>query len=151
MLERDPDRLKIYLKLKRKKFVTVVFNTEHVVHYRRYGDTRAASRSVATRIAEIVDPGSPNEREKPEGRDRGFLWRLNSYWRYEQVPEGVIVECESVSLSRDIPRGMKVLIRRMVNNTARESMERTLRSMRERFTHPDGDHPTRLAAARTDH
>jgi len=35
------------------------------------------------------------------GDDRGFLWRLNAYWRYEQVAGGVIAECESITLSRD--------------------------------------------------
>ena len=41
VLERGPDRMKVYLKLQRKKFVTVVYNTEHVVTFaRRGGDAR---------------------------------------------------------------------------------------------------------------
>ena len=84
-----------------------------------------------------MEPGSPQEREKPEGRDRGFLWRLASYWRYEQVDGGVIAECESVSLSRGIPRVLKLFVGRIIDDVARGSMERTLEGMRERLGRVD--------------
>jgi hypothetical protein len=85
VLERGPDRMKVYLKLQRRKLVTVVYNTEHVVTFRTYGPARASTVSVATKIAELENPGTPEERERPQGDDRGFLWKLNAYWRYEQV------------------------------------------------------------------
>jgi hypothetical protein len=103
ILEEGPDTMLVYLKVKRKKFVTAVFNTEQAVEYARHGPARASSVSRATKIAELADPGTPDEREKPVGRDRGFLWRLNSYWRYMAVDGGVLVECESLTLSRPIP------------------------------------------------
>ena len=53
------------------------FNIEQTVEYVRPGGDRAWSRIEATRIAELDDPGSPNEREKPIGNDSGFLWRMN--------------------------------------------------------------------------
>jgi hypothetical protein len=138
ILERGPDSLRIFLKLQRSKFITVVFNTEHQVQVHRHGKTRASSTSVATRIAELDMPNSDREQEKPLGQDRGFLWRLNSYWRYEQVPGGVIVECESLSLSRTVPSLLEPVIRPLIDSTARESMQRTLGSMRGRLTnaHP---------------
>jgi hypothetical protein len=134
VLERGPDFLRIYLKLQRSKFVTVVYNTEHTVRVSRYGNDRAMSTSVATRIVELDKPNSDGEREKPEGQDHGFLWRLNSYWRYEQVAGGVMVECESISLSRSIPYILELLIRPLIDSTARESMQRTLGSMRDRLS-----------------
>jgi hypothetical protein len=42
------------------------------------------------------------ERELPVGKDRGLLWRLYGYWLYEERDGGVIVECESVTLTRDV-------------------------------------------------
>ena len=42
VLERGPNWLKIYLKLRRSKVVTVVYNTEHLVSYRRYSGARAS-------------------------------------------------------------------------------------------------------------
>jgi hypothetical protein len=133
VLFRDGDTSRVYLKLVRKKIVTVTYNTEHEVRYRRLGPSRAVSRSVSTKIAELEDAGTPNEHEKPIGMDRGFMWRLNSYWRYEQVPGGVIVELESLTLSRDIPALIKFIARPIINSIARESMTRTLESTRERL------------------
>ena len=133
VLERGPNWLKIYLKLRRSKVVTVVYNTEHLVSYRRYSGARASSRSVAVKIAELENPNSEEEREKPQGVDRGFLWRLNSYWRYAQVDGGVLVECESVSLSRTVPTPLKLFIRSSIHGMARQSMKRTLGSLRDRL------------------
>ena len=129
VIDRDGYRLHMFLKLRRRQLVTVHYNTEHRVQYTRHRADAASSRSVSTRIAELVDAGSPSEREKPIGRDRGFMWRLNSYWRYQQVAEGVIVECESVSLSRSIPRAVRWVATPIINRTARQVMTRTLTSM----------------------
>jgi hypothetical protein len=133
LLQRDGDVFKTSLKLRRKKVITVQYRTEHVVEYRRHGDTRASSKSAATRIAQLENSGTPDEREKPPGRDSGFLWRLNSYWRFEQRDGGVVVSCESVSLSRAIPRGLEWLIGGYVESVPKESLEKTLRSIREGF------------------
>jgi putative flippase GtrA len=82
LLGRRGNSLRVYLKLMRTALVTVTYDTEHEIAFSR-GDTGAAtSRSVATSIRETG------------GGDRGFLWRLNSYWRYVQVAEGVVVELE---------------------------------------------------------
>ena len=133
LLERGDDFVRVYLKLRRSNIVTVTYNTEHLVHYRHHSDRQALSRSIATKIAELEHANTPAEREKPEGVDRGFLWRLNSYWRYQQVESGVLVECESLSLSRGIPVVLGLFVRPVVNKVARQSMVRTLASMRERF------------------
>ena len=133
VMERGTDQLKMFLRLQRKKIVTAVYNTEHQVTFTRVNKTRASSRSVATKIREISSPGTPSERELEPSDDRGFLWKLNAYWRYEQVPTGVIAECESISLSRDIPLLLRPVAWRVVSSTARESLERTLMSLRRAF------------------
>ena len=94
VLAREGPRSRVFLKLRRKKFVTVHYNTEHEVEYTRHSDRRASSRSIATRIAELDQAETPRETEKPTGNDRGFLWRLNSYWRDEETNRGVIIECD---------------------------------------------------------
>jgi hypothetical protein len=126
ILEDRGDTLRVYLKLTRKELITVTYNTEHLVELTRHDPGRASSRSVATKIAELADAGTPREREKPAGSDLGLLWRLNAYWRYEEVPGGVLVECESVSLSRGIPLLLKPFASGTVDRIARESMTRTL-------------------------
>ncbi len=133
VLERGPNRLKVYLRLRRTMIVTVVYNTEHLVTFAHDGSSRATSTSVATKIAEIADPDTPEEREISAGDDRGFLWRLSAYWRYEDVPGGLIAECESVGLSREVPSVARYFINPIIESTAKESMTRTLLAMRAYF------------------
>jgi putative flippase GtrA len=128
------DRVVVFMKLRRESIITVTYNTEHDVEYRRLGSARAASRSVATRIAEIEAAGTPREREKAPGDDNGFLWRLNAYWRYEQTEGGVFIECESVSLSRSIPLVLRPFVTSTVDRIARESLDKTLRNVRSFLT-----------------
>jgi putative flippase GtrA len=130
LLSKAGDKLTVFLKLRRESVLTVVYNTEHAVEYRRLGGTRATSRSVATKIAELADAGTPQEREKPAGTDRGFLWKLNAYWRYEQVDGGVIIECESISLSRGVPALLRPFISGVVDGIARDALDKTLASVR---------------------
>jgi hypothetical protein len=132
LISREGDFFQIFLRLKRKKVITVHYNTNHDVHYYPQGVDKLYSSSVATRIREIKNPGESDEKEKPEGNDNGFLWRLNSYWRYQQTPEGVVVECESISLSRTIP-ALLFMIEGIVDSTAREALRYTLGNLRDGF------------------
>lgn len=133
VLSRDGDALRMFLRVSRKAVVTLHYNTEHAVEYVRPGGGRAWMRSVATRIAELDDPDSPSEREKPVGRDRGFLWRMNLYWRYQQLGDGVAIECEVLTLSRSIPVLMRWMISPIVNRESRSALSDTLRSMAARL------------------
>lgn len=126
LVSRDGDDFRIFLRLRRKKVVTVHYNTEHFVRYTRHGDDRMSSASYSTRIAEIEDAGKATESEKALGDDHGFLWRLNSYWRFENAWGGVIVELESVSLSRGVPAAVRWLVGGYLDSVPRESLEATL-------------------------
>ena len=120
VLARTGNTLRVYLKLSRSAIVTVVYDTEHDVTFTRHSPTMVTSRSVSTRIAEA------------DGGDRGFLWRLNSYWRYTQVGSDVRVDLESLSLSRSVPRVARPVARPIIDRIARESLVRTLDSV-QRF------------------
>ncbi len=151
VLERDSESLRLYLKLQRSVIIQVVYDTEHQVHFQRPETDRAWSRSTATKIAELENPQTPQEKEKPQGNDRGFLWRLNSYWRYQEVDGGVIVELESMTLSRSIPAVFRILVNPIINKVAHESMERTLDSMRTRLTRGHNVGADNTSASLKDH
>ena len=141
VLARSNDALRVYLKLVRKTIVTVTYNTEHEMTFTRRSPVCATSRSVATKIAELENAGTPDEHERRPGDDRGFMWRLNSYWRYVQVNGGVGVELESLTLSRSLPWPVRTIASPIINSVARESMTRTLQAMatwfeRRRVTTP---------------
>jgi hypothetical protein len=129
-LRHEGDDFTVSLRLKRSKVITVVFDTEHQVHYHHLDATHAYSESRSTRIKELFDPGGTDERPLPPGEDHGFLWRLNSYWRFLETDEGVYVQCEAVSLTRDIPTGLGWLVGPFVERIPRESLQFTLESLR---------------------
>lgn len=129
-LSRNGNDFRIYLRLMKKKVITVVLNTEHEVHYHELDAARWHSRSYSTRIAEVSNPGRSDERERPPDTGHGFLWRLYSYWRFQERDGGVYIECEAVSLTRDVPTGLGWLIEPIIRQLPRESLENTLRSTR---------------------
>lgn len=122
---------KIFLRLYQKKFTTVVFNTEYDVHWGRVSPTEMYSNSISTRIAEVKDPDHPDGAENPPGHGSGYLWRLNTYWRFEQKDGGVYVQCEAVSLTRDIPYGLAWLLKPLVSKIPRDSLNRALGRTRQ--------------------
>jgi hypothetical protein len=125
---------RVYVKMTRKEIVRVTYNTEHDVAFRRHGEARASSRSASTKIAELEHANTPQEREMPVGRDRGFLWRMNSYWRYQQTDDGVIIQLESLTLSRAVPWVVRPLVGPLIDGVARESIVRTLAALHRRLT-----------------
>ena len=131
IIDHQGDTFKTYHQLYMKKIISVLLNTEYDVRYMRLSELRAHVRSYSTRIAEVQDPGTAQEREAPVGRDGGYLWRFYNYCSLEQRAEGTYVQCESVSLSRGIPTGLGWLVGPFVTSIPRESLESTLGSMRK--------------------
>jgi putative flippase GtrA len=121
---RSADGLRVTIRLVRRSIVTVSYDTEHEMTFRRRTPTLATARSVATRIEEVG------------GDDHGFLWRLNSYWRYEERAGGVMVELQSLTLSRDVPSLLRPVASPLVRRVARESMVRTLEALRREYGRP---------------
>jgi hypothetical protein len=131
LLSRSGDNFRVFLRLKRTDVLTTVFDTEYDISYVMVGAKRAYSRSHSTRIAEVADPDTPHEHEKPIGKDNGFLWRLYSYWRFEQVDGGVYIQCEAISLTRDIPSGFAWLVRPFIRNIPDQSLTSALEESRK--------------------
>ena len=136
LLTREDDRFTVFLRFFMKKVITVVVNSEHAARFIRHDAARAESLIHSTRIAEVENPGSDREREKPVGRDGGYLWRLNSYWRFQQRDGGVYLQCESISLTRGIPFGLGWVVRPFVTSIPRETLAFTLETTRATLLKP---------------
>jgi len=128
---RNGDHFRAFLRFRRHKIITVVLNTEHDVQYFRDSATRVHSRSSATRIAEVENPGKAHEREKIPGNDGGFLWGMETWWRMEERDGGVYVQSEVASLTRDIPTGLGWLVGPLVNGIPKETLTFTLEATRK--------------------
>ncbi len=149
LIRRDGNDFHVYLRLRQKRIITVVLNTEYDVHYRMLGNDRATAQSYSTRIAEVQRPGQADETEKPVGNDDGFLWRLNSYWRLWQRDGGTYVQLEAISLTRNIPARLGWLVRPFVTSIPQESLAFTLGRTRSALmlTSRGEGHPKDFAGA----
>ncbi len=128
---KNGEHFRVFLRFRRHKVITIVLDTEHEIDYFYDGPESAHSRSSAVRIAEVENPGKPDEREKPPGDDGGLLWRMETWWRMEERDGGVYVQSEVVSLTRDIPVVLKWMIEPFVTSIPRETLTATLVATRK--------------------
>jgi hypothetical protein len=145
LVRRQGDDFHIVLRLKKHKIVTVVLDTEYDVHFGSVDAHHLYSKSHSTRIAEVENPGSRNERELPPGKDHGFMWALDTYWRFHEVEDGIFVQCEAISLTREVPAGLSWLIGPFIESIPRESLEFTLATTRKAVMARQTPNPVRNA------
>ena len=125
-LAHNGDDFKMFLRLHQKRFTTVDFNTTYDVHWGNVDSTKVYSNSISSRIAEVKDPDKPDGEELPVGTGHGYLWRLNTYWRFEEKDGGVYLQCEALSLTRDMPTGLGWLLKPLVTAIPKQSLNRAL-------------------------
>ena len=130
VLEHEGDRYRVFMRFFMKKVVSVTIDSEHEARFTRASPSRAYSRVVSTRVQEVEHAGTPQEHQLPIGNDGGYLWRINSYWRFLERDGGVYVQCESITLSRDIPFGLHWIVGPFVTSIPRESLTFTLETVR---------------------
>ncbi len=133
ILSQQGDHYQVVMRVKQHHIITVVMDTAYDVTFAHpdlaESDTRRGySLSRSTRISEIEGAGTPKEHALGPGENHGFLWRLNTYWSYEERDGGLYMQIESVSLTRAIPSGLGWAIGPFVEGVPRESLEFTLRS-----------------------
>ncbi len=126
LLEQHGNESKIFEQFYSKSIVTVVLNVDFDVVQTQLGSARSRSVSRATRIVEVEDFGTPSERERTDGKDHGYMWRLSSYWRIEEKDGGVYVQNETVSLSRTVPTMLAWIINPLTKSIPRELLLRLL-------------------------
>ena len=122
LLSREGNHWHVYMRLYKKKILSVLLDTEHDVEYRPLSGGRWAIVSPTVKIAEVEDG-----KQLPPGAGHGFLWRLNSYWLLEPRPGGVYLECRAISMSRDVPPGLGWAVKPMLTTVPKESLGETLR------------------------
>jgi len=138
LISRQDCDFQIYLRLRKKKIITVILDTDHDVHYFSVDPKRWACHSRTTRISEVEDAGKPAERVRPPDTGYGFLWRLYSYWRFEERDTGTFVECRAISLTRDVPKALAWVIEPIIDKLPRESLKATLEATRRALASPVG-------------
>ncbi len=118
------------IKILRKKILTAVLIMDLESVYQAVGENRCFIDSVSTKMREVRESGTANEKVLPDGEGTGFLWRQNSYWRLEQAEDGIFVELESLSLTRNVPFLLGFIIKPFIQDIPRESLVSTLQATR---------------------
>jgi hypothetical protein len=129
-LAHSGDEYDVLLRLYEKHILTVVLNSTYHIRYEMPDAKHLIVTSRSTHVGEVKDPGKSSTEEVAPGADSGFLWRLNSYWRFEAADGGVYARCEAISLSRDVPAGLGWMLQGFLESFPKESMVNTLRGTR---------------------
>jgi hypothetical protein len=143
ILRHDGDDYFVLLRFYNKKIITTVIDTDQEIHYHVVDSTHAYSRSRTTRVQEVENAGKSDEKLEAEGHDRGFMWRMNTYWRFEEKDGGTYVECQAISLTRDIPTGLGWMVGSFVTSVPRESLTFTLTTARTALLQRNASQPAK--------
>ena len=122
------DWMQASMRVRQQHVLTVVLDTTYDITYGQLDRQHGYSISRSTRIAEIYAPGTNAERALSADEEHGFLWRLNTYWSYQEKDGGLYLQIEAISLTRSVPHGLGWAIRPYIESIPRDSLEFTLRS-----------------------
>lgn len=131
VLLQQGDHYRATMRVRQKHILTVVMDTTYDIAFGRLDALHGYSASRSTKIAEIDAAGTAKERALSASEEHGFLWRLNTYWSYEERDGGLYIQIESVSLTRSIPTGLGWVIGPFVESVPKESLEFTLRATQD--------------------
>jgi hypothetical protein len=123
------DDLRVVMRVRQKHVITVVMDTTYDIEFARLDAQHGWSDARSTQIDEVDGAGTKSERALSGAEEHGFLWRLNTYWSYEERDGGLYMQIESVSLTRAVPHGLGWVVGPFVESVPRESLELTLRSV----------------------
>ena len=75
MVEHNGGDFKVHYRLRKKKVVTIILDTDYEVHRHSIDTTHAYSNSYSTQIAQVENAGEADEHvhELPPGKDGGYI------------------------------------------------------------------------------
>jgi len=129
------DRFQYSMRMKEPAILDVASD----VVWERVDQQRWRCRSGSTSVAAV-------------GKDRGYLRRLNSYWRFAETGKGVFVEAETITLSDEFGSVTRMLGSALMGINPEKSLKHSLASMRESVLKPGleiPNLPVRLPACGT--
>jgi hypothetical protein len=105
-----------------KKVITVTMDGDYIIDYRRISPARFISTTVATNLHQVSDEGLKTERRDPADQTSGYLWRYRMYCALEERTEGTYNQCESLTLTRDVPALVSWVVGPFVTGIPRDSL-----------------------------
>jgi hypothetical protein len=106
--------------------ITAVLQIRSTVRYVRMSDTQVFALSEADEIRQVEDAGGPDERLLPPERDSGYLWRASVLTSFHEWRNGVVIETETLGLSRRFPYMLGWVLEPIARRLGRKSVETSL-------------------------
>jgi hypothetical protein len=119
-----------YWRLQQGGMVPVKLDVQEEVRYGEVAPGRWKGVSYARDITEVGAGLFDRGRKYPPREGHGYMWRLYAYWSLESYNGGVLAECRTLSLSRDIPQGLAWAVAPYVQKLPRDSLRSTLKETR---------------------
>ena len=107
--------------------ISAVLDLTTSIQYVTAAPGRVYSVANVDEVREVKNAGTTNEQLLPPGRDSGYLWRGNTFTSYIEADGGVVVEMETLGLSRRFPTMLGWIIEPIARRLGRHSVERSLR------------------------
>jgi len=131
LLARDHDTYRIRVRLKEVAVgTTVVLDVTSRVVYSFVRADAVTSVATSEEIREVVDAGTPHEHSLPAGRDSGYLWRATTLTALVRRTDGVLVEMETIGLTRPFPPMLGWVVEPIARGLGRKSVEQSLQEFR---------------------
>ncbi len=136
LISREGDVIRSRWLLLRKSWIEIVFNTELESKYAELSPGQWLVDSSTTSVREIEEYGTKKAKEFAAGQGYGLMWRFNSYWNFQQRPEGVYGSLRVISLSRQVPTGLGWIVNPFIRTVPMQSVENTLLNTRKAVKNP---------------
>ena len=137
LLEHDGNRFRVALRFHVKKIISVTMDTENEAEFFHPGRRPRAQPHPQHAGGGNRRCGDAPGKPMPAGEENGFMWNLNTYWRFLERDGGTYIQCESLTLTRDVPFALAWIIRPIVTQMPKESLTFTLAKAREALVKPN--------------
>lgn len=104
---------------------------DYLSSFQRLDNRRLVAETRAIQVCEIEHFGQPNEKKLTPDIGRGYIWRLESIARMQQTDAGVLLELETLVLSRDVPPTLHWIADPIIRRVSLESITKALTQTRD--------------------
>ncbi len=125
VLRGEGNEYRVLMRVRQHHILTITLDETSAITITALSSHRGYSIAHSSDIVEIGADGRPLSPDK----EHGFLWRLDTWWTWQERDGGLEVQIESVSLSRSIPIGLGWLVKPYVRSIPRDSLAFTLHSV----------------------
>jgi hypothetical protein len=127
LVAHDGDTYRAWMRLKGGGGgVSAVLDVRSTTVYVRTTPRSMYSLSTLDEIREVKKAGTRDEFLLPAGHDSGYLWRGNTFTRLSERDAGLLIEVESLGLSRRFPPLLGPIIAPIARRIGRRSVEASL-------------------------